>query len=308
MARRSAISRWVSASVALACLAAPAGARADITKAQCVEANTRGQDLRRDGKLSEAHVALQACSDPACPAIVRADCTRRLDELQAAQPTIAFEVKDASGSDVTAVEVTVDGKPLTDHLDGNAVPVDIGQHAFTFTVAGQPPISRSLVLTEGEKGRREIVTLGGAPVAGGAAPPAAATLAAPAAAPETPPSSPMPAQKIAGIVVAGAGVAGLAVGAIFGVMTISKKNQQQNDCPNSAACSQAGHDAALGDHSSANSDGAVSTVGFIAGGALLVGGVLLFLTAHPSSPSTTGLLVTPSVGPQGGGLSLSGRF
>jgi hypothetical protein len=56
-------------------------------------------------------------------------------------------------------------------------------------------------------------------------------------------------------------------------------------------------------------DGTISTVAFIAGGALLVGGAVLFFTAHPSSQQpATGVLFTPSVGPGGGGVLLTGAF
>jgi hypothetical protein len=48
--------------------------------------------------------------------MVRDDCTRRLDELDKAQPTIVFEAKDGAGRDLTAVQVTVDGKPLVESL------------------------------------------------------------------------------------------------------------------------------------------------------------------------------------------------
>jgi hypothetical protein len=94
--------------------------------------------------------------------MVRDDCARRLDELDKAQPTIVFEVKDASGRDVTDVKVTMDGKALTERLNGRPVPVDVGEHFFTFEVDVQPPVTltRTLVLAEGEKGRRERIVLG----------------------------------------------------------------------------------------------------------------------------------------------------
>jgi hypothetical protein len=89
----------------------PAPARADTTKAQCIEANTKGQDLRRDGKLSMARDQFRVCADPSCPTIVRVDCTKRLDELEGAQPTIIFDARDGSGHDLSAVAVTVDDRP-----------------------------------------------------------------------------------------------------------------------------------------------------------------------------------------------------
>jgi hypothetical protein len=298
---------------------ASAPARADVTKDQCVDANGEAQDLRREGKLSVAREKLRLCANAACPAIVRDDCTKRLDELERAQPTIAFEVKDASGADVSAVKVTVDGKALTDRLDGTALRVDVGQHVFTFDVAGQAAVTRTLVVTEGEKGRREVLAIGAATAAARASvppvtPPAKRDVPAPAAAAgpsETESSSTiggMGPQKIVGLVGMGAGAAGLAVGGVFGMLTLSEKSQQQTDCASSTSCTN--RRVALGDHATGMDDSTISTVGFIAGGALLLGGAVLFFTAGhaPEERPFTGLLVVPSAGPAGGGLSLRGEF
>ncbi len=101
---------------------APTVARADMTKDQCIDANGKGQVLRRDGKLAAAREQLRSCADPSCPAMVRDDCNKRLDSLEAAQPSMVFDVKDAAGADVINVVVTVDGQKLTDHLDGRYAP------------------------------------------------------------------------------------------------------------------------------------------------------------------------------------------
>jgi hypothetical protein len=149
------------ASVVVVLSLSPTAALADMTKDECIEANAKGQDLRHDGKLSAAREQLRACATSSCPALVRYDCTRRLDELDQIQPTIVFVAKDASGRDVTGVTVTVDGRPLTDKLDGTELPVDPGEHVFTFTAPAQPPVSKTLVLAVGEKDRREVVVVGG---------------------------------------------------------------------------------------------------------------------------------------------------
>ena len=147
--------------VALLALA-PAPAFADLTKGQCVDANTTGQNLRREGKMSLAREQLRACASPSCPAMVRDDCTKRLDELERAQPTIIFDVKDLAGRDVSSVQVVVDGRALADRLDGTALGVDPGEHAFTFVVAGQAPLTQTFVIKEGEKERRERILVGAA--------------------------------------------------------------------------------------------------------------------------------------------------
>jgi hypothetical protein len=290
-------------------------ARAEMTKAQCIDANTKGQDFRRDGKLSAAREQLRACADPSCPGIVRDDCTRRLDEVERAQPTVAFEVRDAAGADVSAVTVTMDGKPLAEGLGGTALPVDIGAHVFAFTVAGQEPVVRTLLVTEGEKGRRERIVVGTTPSPSTERPAATGEpkAAPPAEEGRSSTAEPVPAggsmttQKVLGLVTGCAGLAGIAAGSVFGLMTLSEKSQQESDCASASACTD--HTKAVSDHSTGLTDSTVSTAGFIAGGALLVGGAVLFFTAHSSDTSaTTGLLVIPSLAPGGGGMSLRGGF
>ncbi len=140
-------------------------AHADPSTSECIDANTKGQDARREHHFSTARKLLGQCSAASCPEIVRDDCIKRLDELVRAQPTIVFWVTDASGRDLVAVKVSVDGAVLTERVDGTALEVDPGAREFTFEVAGLPPIKQTLVVREGEKGRTEKVVLGAAPAA-----------------------------------------------------------------------------------------------------------------------------------------------
>jgi hypothetical protein len=140
-------------------LAASTHASADVSKDECVDANAKAQPLRREGKLDAARRQLRICIDKQCPGIVREDCAARLDEIEHAQPTIVFEVKDKAGNDVRAVKIRVDGQPLADTLDGTALAVDPGAHQFTFEVAAHTPVSVSLLLRIGDKARHERVVL-----------------------------------------------------------------------------------------------------------------------------------------------------
>jgi hypothetical protein len=297
----------LTVSIAAALCLVPTPSRADLTKGQCVDANTKGQDLRRDGKLTAARELLRQCASASCPVMVRDDCTKRLDELESAQPTIAFEVKDASGSDLSDVQVSVDGKLLADRLDGTALPVDQGSHVFTFTVAGQPPITRTFLLIEGEKRRREQIALGSVSLPVSGAPPASA--GSTSAEPEAPARG-MGTQKVLGLVAGSAGVAGIVVGGVFGAMTLSEVSQQKSACASATPMACPNPTQAASDHSAGEMDHTISTVGFIAGGVLLVGGAVLFFTArHTSEPrAVTRLVVVPSVGPSGGGMFLKGEF
>jgi len=310
MRTRPPVGAPLALAVALALVLAPAAATADMTKDQCIEANTQAQTLRRDGKLGAARAQLQKCGDPSCAAMVRDDCSRRIDEIERAQPTIIFDAKDGAGRDLAAVRVTVDGQPLAGALDGTALRVDPGPHAFTFTVADQPPVTSTFVLKEGEKERRERIMVGApatAPIPS-AQTPGSATASLPSTPPESTAGGGMGGARVVGLVVGGVGVAGIAVGSVFGLLTASAASQQKTDCVSPTSCAHYAQGAS--DHSTAQTDGTISTVGFIAGGALLAGGAVLFLlSGHSPEPSTAAtLVVTPSVGPGAGGLSLTGGF
>jgi hypothetical protein len=257
--------------------------------------------------------------------MVRRDCLERRNDLDRAQPTIAFDVKDASGGDVSAVRVSVDGHPLADSLDGRGLRVDPGEHTFTFTASGAPPVVRKLVIKEGEKDRIERIDL--PPVAPAAKTTTTTTDTGPRStesppAPDTGPrdteSPPAPdtgdgmslGRKL-GLVAGGLGIAGIAVGSIFGVMTFSAVKDQNNQC-SGPPCTGDSFNRATSDHQDATTDGLVSTVGFIVGGALLAAGVTLFFvspaTTGGSAPTSTGLMILPSAGPGGAGAALRGSF
>ena len=307
MTTRAALLRLpVAASVAASLAFVGSPAIAQMTKDQCLEVNTQAQVLRRKGQLATARAQLQRCGDPACPVLVRDDCTRMTDELERAQPTILFDAKDGAGRDLVTVRVTVDGQPLTDKLDGTALRVDPGPHAFTFTAEGQPAVTQTFVLKEGEKDRRERITVAGPASAAPPIPPSPMGL---------PPTPPEPAtgdglgtRRILGLVLGGAGVVGLAVGGVFGLLTASAANQQKTDCASASSCAH--YSAAASDHTTAQTDGTISTIAFVAGGALLAAGaVLWFLPSRSTEPATAAsLVVAPNLSPGGFGLSLRGGF
>ncbi|MGH7438654.1 MAG: hypothetical protein ACRENE_23440 [Polyangiaceae bacterium] len=272
-------------------LSSSAVAAADVTKDQCIDANTQAQALRRSGRLAEARQKLHLCADPLCPSVVQSDCTTRLDEIEKAQPTIAFAVKDASGADVSSVTVTCDDEALADHLDGTAFPVDPGQHVFTFAVPGRPPVTRTLLIVEGEKARREVVDLEAA--AQGIRAPLAPRPSAPTAPSES--SSPnrggaLGTQRVVALVAAGIGVAGLGVGSAFGLVAMSKKNDAQSACPD--RCSSEG---GVREWSDAVTAANVSTIAFVVGGVGIAGAAVLWFT-EPRSASGAGARVGLGLG------------
>jgi hypothetical protein len=291
---------------ALVLLTASAVARAeDPTTADCLTANVARAKLQNEHRLREAREQLLLCAAQACPKEVREECDRVMVEVNAAIPTIVFEVRDASGSDLTNVRVSMDGKLLVERLDGAAISIDPGEHVFVFEAPGAARVEKRFVIRESEKARRERVSIGEstAPAAGAtpASPPADkpdARAPAPMAADgERTSAAPEDGGKGAlgtiGLVAAGAGVLGLGLGAVFGLQASSK--QSQANCPDNVCTSES----SLSTLHDAKSAGNLSTAFFVTGGVLLAGGVTLWALA----PRTQ---VTGQVTGESAGLGLEG--
>jgi hypothetical protein len=282
-------------------------ARAESTKVQCIQANTNAQSLRREGKLAEAREQLRACSEAKCPSLVSADCIKRLDELENAQPTVIFDVFDASGHELNEVSVSVDGQRLLERLDGKALPVDLGEHVVTFSAEGRPSVTQKLTFREGEKSRHFRVELANAPGSEGAvAEPGAAEQGSSAPADASEPvsaagGSSHGTRRTVGYVVGGTGLAGLAVGGVFGYLTIAAKKRQTDNCASATNCPD--YDAASAAHQDGKTYGTISTVAFIVGGVATATGIVLVLTAK-----RTNVAIAPAAGIGSAGVALSGAW
>lgn len=270
--------------------AAPVSA-ADPTIAECLAANDKSISLRGDHKLLAARKELLVCAASTCPGEVRKECMRRIDLVNSSLPTVVIEAKDGSGNDLVAVKVTMDGDVLAEKLDGSALSMDPGAHTFTFEVAGQPPITKQLVIREGQKDRREVLQFGAPP----AATPSAATTPAkttPNPAIETSvdqvSSSSGNTQKTLALVAGGVGVVGVALGTVFGLQSVSKHSDAEKKCPG-ACTDQAGVDL----WNDARSAGNLSTIAFAVGGVGLATGAILWFTAKPSKSSAMHAYIGP---------------
>lgn len=275
--------------VAALALAAGQAAAADPTTADCLAASDASLKLGNLHKLRAERSQLLVCSAVSCPGDIRKECLARVDEVNAQIPTIVFLPKDASGADLTAVRVTMDGEVLAERLEGTALSIDPGQHTFTFEVAGKPPTTKTLVIVEGQKDRREVVAMKAI------AAPSAPTVA-PVAMEGQPPrgdgtrttDSGLGTQQVLAIVAAGIGVVGLGAGSAFGLMTLSKRNDAQSQCPG-----QCTTESGVSAWSSAATAGNVSTAAFTVGGVGLAGAALLWWTAPRSSAGAPQVGVGP---------------
>lgn len=227
---------------------------------------------------------------------------------------------------IPGIEVRRDGVVVAAGQWGTPVPVDAGKH----TVSVGAPSKRSWETTVEASGEGAVitVTIPALREDGAAVPaPTASASAAPSVAPTAAPTSgaaagsatagaegggdaPWPAQKKIAIATGAVGVAGLAVGAILGGLAVGKKGEMDGQCTagDPPACNPAGVAIA----SDVKAFGTAGTIGLIAGGALAVGGVVLWLTApsaSPPGPKTTGRGGgSVRVGVGAGGLVVKGAF
>jgi hypothetical protein len=311
-------------------------------KMACIAADTKGQSLRLDAQLRDARARFEVCASPRCPGIVREDCVQRLADLDAAQPTVVFGATNGDGRTLRAVKVFMDGRLLTDRLDGRPLRVDPGEHHFVFTSLGRITSDMDLLLNEGDRARHGVVlrtdsaekTVAaddltsqpeppGRTPAGGKARVASAIAVAPARAPEVA-SARAPETEIAapsrhsvldseqgrlGLVAGGLGVAGVVVGSVFGLLTFAEWRQAHTDWAGGPpGCGAATCERAANEQVTASSDGNLSTFAFIAGGVSLVAGAVLLLTAPDPPPSSRAIRVVPTGGPSEGLITVQGSF
>jgi serine/threonine-protein kinase len=208
-----------------------------------------------------------------------------------------------------------DGVPVPREELGLAVPVDPGDHAVVVSAPGHAPRTLNAhVGPESPTATVRIDSLDEGPVST----PGSAPAPGPGPAPAQPASPASPEQtatsedegktrRILGLGAMGVGVVGLGVGTVFGLLAKSKLDASNSGSP--PPCNSTDHctPQGLDDRKSAESMATASTIGFIAGGVFLAGGVVLFLTA-PSSPTSTGLTLSPAPLTGGAGALLSGSF
>ncbi len=110
-----------------------------------------------------------------------------------------------------------------------------------------------------------------------------------------------------GLIAGGVGAASLVVGAVTGLLALDAASTVETKCGPQLLCDREGLDAA----ESGSTLSTVSTITFVAGAALVVGGgALYFLSPPPRSANATGATIqlTPTASHTAGGLLLRGTF
>jgi hypothetical protein len=296
--------------VAMAGLVDRPASAAPAAPSPCSAANQKSIKFRANHKLRQARDQAMVCAATTCSAPIRTSCKKRAAALSTAIPTIVFMAKDNAGHDLTDVKVTMDGEALADRLDGTALSVDPGQHTFTFQIEGQSPSDQSFLIVEGQKDRREPITLTVVPP-----PPPVAEVAAPPVEPgadagTTGGSRGRGPLKTAAFVLVGVGAASLVAGGVTGGLAIAKWHSAESACESATQCTN--HAQAVSDHGTASTFATVSTATLIAGGLALATGVT-FLVVAPrregsSAPQGALLELDPMLGYGLGGMALKGAF
>lgn len=181
------------------------------------------------------------------------------------------------------LEVTRDGHPVSHAEWGVKVPIDGGEHVIEARAPGHEAWStRVSAPVKGGALAAEVPPLVRSPA--GAPPPSPDRAATPPRAGGT--------QRTVGAILAVAGVAGLGAGGFFAFRASSRHDDAKADCnADETRCGPSG----LASYDAARESADIATIATIAGAAVLVGGVVLYLTAPRGSATKTALPALPSL-------------
>ncbi len=216
---------------------------------------------------------------------------KRVAALDKRLPKLSVHLADAPPGAVVHRDEVELGRASLDTL----LPVDPGDHVVRVTVPGHRDGEFRVTLGEGE--HRTLQVSAGVAVAS----------TAPGSAPGQAPGSDHgvgggSGKRTAGYVVGGIGIAGVAVGAVTGLMVLGKKSVVDNNCDADKRCNQTGVDAA----SSGKTLGVVSTTGFIVGAVGIGIGTWLVLSSDDQGEANSALVASPTLG--GANLTWLRRF
>lgn len=228
----------------------------------------------RAGQFASAWVTFRAAVDDATRA---GDARSAIAEKRAAklEPRLARLVVSAGdGAGTAGLTIKKDDEEIRSAQWGVAVPVDPGTHHINAQAPGKKPWHREIAIA----GEGTIVTVT-VPKLEDAPPPPRSPEGGAGAAPVVVTSP----TRTLGIVGMGVGAVALAVGATFGALTFERASELESRCSTYPQCNSSDRDALTAIDDDARTFGTISTVGFVAGGALVVAGAVLFFT----SPSGT---------------------
>lgn len=257
----------------------------------CYERSTPSRTASAWGAFRQAEAMSRQRSD----ADRQAEAARRAEPIEPVLSKVVLRV--APAARVAGLEVKWDGRAIGAGLLGSAFPVDSGEHTIEAGAPGHKSWTGKVVVrTNGGTSNVEVPELA-----------LGTTDAAPGAmGPDVPFWG---TQRTLSLGAGFVGLAGLVVGSIYGVKAIGKKSDADAACAptDPTRCSEAGAAFRVEEKSA----GTISTVSFITGGVMFVGGVVLFVTAprsHAKAVEAGRVEVIPAVAGGDLGLSLRGSF
>ncbi len=247
------------------------------------------------------------------------------ERARALEPRLVkLTIEAAAGNEsILGFEVSNDGVSIPSAQYGAPIPVDPGSHRIQASAPGKKSYAEVITVTQGSA-HTTIPLLTNLAAAESSTNQAVASAApnnnsptavgSPAALPisETPaatsslgerngPSGSK--QRVVSYALGGLGLVGIGIGTYYGLSAIHDNSQSKNDCPtNPNLCTDTG----VSLRNDALSKGRISSVAFVAGGAALAAGAVLYL-AVPGS-RTVPVTVQSSFAPRNAQLSIGGNF
>lgn len=288
------------------------------------DSGTRGSLARcytQQGKIASAWTLWRELSDTAPTPALRKDAAAQVKKLE---PRLArYTVKVASAP--AGLTVKVDGADVDLSLDV-PVPIDPGTYAVEASAPGRVAWKGELTADEGKTVEIAVPPLAAPTPASGTGTgtgtktktgtgtgTGVGSKSGPGSGTDDPSKRPSTGGKpgrgrrLFGLALTGAGIGGLVVGGVFGAQARSHNEKAKVICGGDIdRCEPSGTNDAQREVDRARSAARISTVAFIAGGAVALTGIIVFVTA-PSGERRT-VAVTPLVDGTTAGLSLSGRY
>lgn len=239
---------------------------------------------------------------------------KRAADIEPKLPKMAVEVPQ-SMADLPGIEVRRDGVLMGRASWGVALPVDPGKRTVRVTATGKEPWEVAVeAIRPGEVVPVRVPVLKDLPPKVEAQP----------ALPPNPkendanPKESRSALPMVALALGGVGLVGVGVGSVFGVMALNKASEWDERTRDTSRCRQGAdglyrcNQGEIGPiqeiEASRSAFATASTIGFIAGGAALAGGVVLWLAASSPERKQPAMRLVPAVGADGAAVSLHGSF
>ena len=215
---------------------------------------------------------------------------RKERELGARMSSLVVSVPKDHPRDMT---LRVDGLALDEGAWSSALPVDPGDHVVEAAATGHATATVTVQVT-GERQRVPVTV----PALARAAPPPKPK------ATEAPPPESGGGSRTLGIVLAGAGVVTLGVGAVLGVDVVARAGQPKDLCPEPCSRGSQAAEDSQARYDALGTQATVANVLLPVGGVLTLAGAYLWLASAPSTPAAKARAGAHLVvGPSGAGLA-----